>query len=129
VTVDFPATVESGSRATATFQIENPGPGDMDGLALAFALLGRSDLPETLVAFGVQRNQRSVIQVRPEPRAVSPDGAVYTFDGLEEGESVTIEFDLRIPTRPGTYANSVTASEASDLERSRGVRLETEVGG
>jgi hypothetical protein len=129
VTVDFPATVEAGSVATATFEIQNPGPGDMESLSLAFALLGRSDLPDSLVAFGAQREQRSVVEVRPEPTAVSADGAVYAFGGLEEGESTTIEFDLRVPSRPGVYANSVTASEASDLERSRGVRLETEVEG
>jgi hypothetical protein len=129
VTVDFPETVEAGSVATATFEIENPGPSDMDGLSLAFALLGRSDLPDSLVAFGAQRGERSVVEVRPEPTAVSADGAVYAFGGLEEGESTTIEFDLRMPSRPGVYANSVTASEASNLERSRGVRLETEVEG
>jgi hypothetical protein len=127
ISVEFPQAVEAETSATATFQVENPGPGDMDSVLITFARLGRADLPDPLVDVGVQGENDAVIEVEPEPVAVSDDAVVYRFGGLEEGESMTVGFTLRMPSEPGAYANSVTAADGSDLERARGVRLETEV--
>ena len=129
VDLQFPATVGVGEEATATIEVENPGPGDIGTLTVAFALLGGADLPQPLVGFGTQGENPSVVSVDPEPNAVSQDGVVYSFDALPEGETVTIEFTLRAPNRRGSYANSVTVSDGADLERSRGVPLRTEVEG
>lgn len=127
VTVEFPDKVERGTRATATFSIENPGPGDMDSVLLNFARLGTAQLPDPLLGMAVRGDDPAVISVSPEPVTVSDDGGVYQFWGLEEGESMSVEFTLRVPSEPGHYANSVIAAEGSDLERAAGVRLETEV--
>lgn len=126
LTAEFPDSVEPGANATATFEVSNPGPGDMDAVSIAFALLGDPELPEPILAAGRNGKNPAIVDISPEPKAISPDAAVFVFDGLPEGESTTIEFTIRVPTSPGRYANSVTASDGS-LDRSRGVRLETQV--
>ena len=129
VWVEFPPSVEPDSNEVASVEIENPGPGDMDAVLVTFAVLGASDLPDALVGFGAGGENPSIVGVEPEPVSVSQDGVVYRFEGLDEGESMTVEFTIRTPALPGRYANSVTASDGSDLERAKGVPLETRVEG
>jgi hypothetical protein len=132
VAVEFPATSSPGSVHTAAVEVANPGPGDIERLAVSFALVGApavEGLPKTLIGAAGGERANSVLEVSPRPESVSPDGAVYRFDGLAEGESVTIEFELRVPRTPGPAANSVVVADESDPARARGARLETTVAG
>jgi hypothetical protein len=128
--VRFPATAPAGSAQTAELMIENPGPGDIQALFVAFSRVGQAggqELPPPIVDV-VPRGQRSaVIDVEPEPEAVG-DGVRFRFGPLEEGSSTTIRFELRVPEETGVAANSVQVYDGADPERSRGVLLETEVG-
>lgn len=126
LSVDFPAVSEPGSVETATFTITNPGPGRMNSVFLAFARVG-IDVP--IVEAGAQHENPYIVAIDPEPDAVSIDGVVFRFPGLDEGRSMTVSFDLKIPTERGIAANSVTAYPGEDLERAKGVRLQTQVGG
>jgi hypothetical protein len=130
VAVEFPETSAPGSVHTAALEIVNPGPGDIERLAVSFALVGApaaQGLPVTLVGAAGGGRRDTVLGVSPRPMSVSPDGVVYRFEGLAEGESVTIEFELRVPDTPGVAANSVIVSDDSDPSRARGARLETTV--
>src|SRR5918999_5708852 len=130
VAVEFPAMSAPGSVHTAALEVANPGPGDIGRLAVSFALVGApaaEGLPATLIGAAGGGRAQSVLAVSPRPMSVSPDGAVYRFGGLEEGESLTIEFELRVPRTPGVAANSVVVSDDSDPARARGARLETTV--
>jgi hypothetical protein len=129
LSIEFPPTVEPESQEVATLRVENPGPGDMNSLQVSFVALGASDLPDPLVGFGAKGENPSIVSVDPEPRAVSIDGVVYTFDGLAEGESTEIVFTIRTPGFQGRFANSVIVADGSDPDRSRGVPLETRVEG
>lgn len=124
VTVEFPAQVSPGEVATATFRITNPGPGDIVGLAIAFARVG-NDTP--IVDGGAKNRNPAIERIDPEPLGVDLAGVVYRFPGLEEGESTSISFDLVMPETTGPVANSVTVSAAEDQERLFGLRLETTV--
>jgi hypothetical protein len=127
--LEFPATAAPGATATAELTVTNPGPGDMESLAVSFSRLGDPELPPPIVDVVARNGEGTVKEVRPQPTAISPDGVVYTFDGLPEGESVTIEFDLVVPSVDGPAGNAILVSDGQDPERARGVRLETEVGG
>jgi hypothetical protein len=140
ISAELPATVEAGSVQEAAIEVTNPGPGDMEILAIAFALVGpageETEFPSAIVPLGARRQNRAVISVSPEPTGVSDDGTVYTFGPLEggapriaEGESITVLFELRMPDEPGPAANSVQAYDGNEIERARGVRLSTEVRG
>jgi hypothetical protein len=134
VSVEFPATSPAGSVQTATIEVGNPGPGDIDVLAVTFATIGPApgerDLPKPIVWTGGAGGEHpDVVAIDPEPRAVSRDGIVYTFDGLAEGETRIITFELRVPDEPGTAANSLQVADGRELDRGRGVRLTTVVGG
>jgi hypothetical protein len=61
------------------------------------------------------------------PAGISQDGVLYTFEGLDEGESGTFIFDVKVPEQPGTAANSVQVYDGQELERASGVRVETTV--
>ena len=132
VSIAFPETASAGSVERAAITIENPGPGDIDVLVVAFAAVGpmggQRELPVPLVGPGSRTSDEAVVAVDPEPRATSNDGAVYTFDGLEEGESMTIAFDITIPDIQGVAANSVQVYDGAEVDRAQGVRLETAVG-
>lgn len=127
--VAFPPTVNAGSTHTAELEVSNPGPGAMDIVQVTFVLVGpgadQSELPRPLILGGVNEATGEIVSVTPEPRAVSADGLVYSFDGLEEGASRTISFAIRVPQVPGTFANSVQVYDGRDLERLAGVRLDT----
>ncbi len=129
LSIKFPPVVEPDSSEVASLTIENPGPGDIPAIKVAFAALGASDLPDALVGFGANKVNPSVLRVDPEPTAISPDAAVFTFPGVAEGDSATIDFTIRTPVRPGRYANSVIVSDGTDPARERGVPLETRVEG
>jgi hypothetical protein len=134
ITVEFPAEVPAGSTQEATFTVTNPGPGAINVLAIAFARLGDPKLPQPIVDVA-PRGQRAVLEIDPEPRAVSRDGVVYAFGTaggeaepiLRVGESLEITFRLSMPVTPGPAGNSVQAYDGSEVERARGVRLETEI--
>lgn len=124
VTVEFPATAKAGETVTATFRIANPGPGDIAGLSVSWARVG-NDFP--IVDLGARRENDAVAGIDPNPLAVDASGVVYRFGGLKEGESVTISFDLVIPSQQGVVANSVVVSAVEDGERLQGLRLETTI--
>ena len=133
LSVDFPPTVEAGSTAMATLSVENPGPGDMSSVVVAFASVGvaaaSGPLPAELVPLGAGRDDSAIESVRPAPRSVSDDGVIYVFDGLREGESLEVTFSIRVPDDPGPAANSGSVYAGDESDRIRGLRLETEVRG
>jgi hypothetical protein len=134
ITVEFPAEVPAGSTQEAIFTVTNPGPGAINVLAIAFARLGDPKLPQPIVDVA-PRGRSAVLEIDPEPRAVSRDGVVYAF-GMAGGEaepilrvggSLEITFRLSMPVTPGPAGNSVQAYDGNQVERARGVRLETEI--
>ena len=125
----FPETTTAGSVETAELTIVNPGPGDMTSLVVAFSRLGDPKLPLPIVDVAPRRNDGAVKDVTPSPEAVSPDGVIYTFEGLDEGEQLVVRFSLRIPVATGAAGNAILVYEGEDPERAKGVRLETTVGG
>ena len=129
LTLEFPESTSPGSTETATLVIHNPGPGDMDSLVVAFSRLGDPKLPPPIVDVIARDQEGSVKNVTPEPNAVSTDGIIYTFDGIAEDESKTVTFTLLLPQTPGPVGNAILVYPGEDPDRSRGVRLETEVGG
>ncbi len=130
ITVDFPATAEAGSVQTATFTITNPGPTDMHSVVLAFARVGPSqggsELPFPVVDPGRDKVNPNIVGIEPEPEAISPDAVLFSFSGLDEGDEMTVTFELRIPDVTGEVANSVTAYAGEDPSRASGVRLSTQ---
>ncbi|HVL64390.1 MAG TPA: hypothetical protein VM573_04375 [Actinomycetota bacterium] len=124
VTVDFPTSAPPGSVQEATFEVVNPGPRDMSGVAVSFARVG-NDFPIVDVVAG--NGDPAVVEVSPEPVSVDRAGTTYRFGALDEGEGMQISFLLRLPDRRGVVANSVTVSAAEDLSRIYGVRLQTEI--
>ena len=129
LTLSFPETAAPGSIQTAELTVTNPGPGDMGSLVVAFSRLGDPKLPVPVVDVTTRDGEGAVDDVEPQPAAVSPDGIVYTFGGLPEGDSTTITFRLRMPVDQGLAGNAILVYEGQDPDRARGVRLETEVGG
>jgi hypothetical protein len=133
LTVGFPESVSRGSLQTATFTVENPGPGDMGSVVIAFASVGvagaSGPLPTELVPVTTSPENPVVESISPEPRDVSDDGVIYVFDGLEEGGSLDIAFRIRVPGTAGPAANSVSVYAGEDSTRIRGVRLQTVVTG
>jgi hypothetical protein len=132
VSADFPAEAAPGSVHSAPVRVANPGPGDIERLAVAFARVGApaaEGLPHPLVDPGTSPESGIVVGVEPRPQSVSADRVVYRFGPLAEGDSVLIRFRLRVPRRPGIAATSVTAYDDVDPARARGVRLETTVRG
>ena len=129
LTLDFPAETTAGSTVTAELTILNPGPGDMESLVVAFSRLGDPKLPAPVVDVAPRNGEGAVRDVVPEPNAVSRDGVVYTFDGLDEGNELVIRFTVRIPPVDGLAGNAILVYEGKDPERAKGVRLVTEVAG
>lgn len=128
LSLEFAEATTAGSTETATLTITNPGPGAMDSLVIAFSRLGDPALPLPIVDVAPADDEGAVQDVTPEPTAVSPDGVIYTFDGIAVGETLTIEFELTIPRADGPAGNAILVYEGRDPDRARGVRLETEVG-
>jgi len=126
---DFPATVAPGSRHSVALTIENPGPSDMESIVVAFSRLGDPALPEPIVDVAPRGDTGPVEAVEPEPDAVSQDGVIYRFGSLEEGDTLTIVFELSIPQIDGPAGNAVQVYDGAEPDRARGVRLETRVEG
>lgn len=133
VGVEFPETVDAGSVNTATLTVENPGPGDIGTVTVAFAGVGvpaaSGPLPVDLVPITTTSDNPAVASVEPEPRKVSNDGVVYYFGPLPEGETLDIVFEIVAPEQPGPAASSVSVYDGNDTDRIRGLRLATEVTG
>jgi hypothetical protein len=131
ITADFPAAVEAGSTATLEVEVENPGPGDIPTVVIAFALVGprsgQSELPAPLVSLGVDGENPSIVGVEPSPRGTSQDGVVYTFEGISEGGTASYSFEVKVPDEPGVAANSVQVYDGQEVDRAAGVRVETTV--
>lgn len=130
LSIEVPETVSIGDEMTAKLTVENPGPGDMDGVVVAFAPIGpaqgENELPTQLVGFSSEDGDNpSVISVDPEPQGIGQGGVVYRFGPLPEGESTVIAFTLKAPVVPGTAANSVQVYDSADVARARGLRLQT----
>jgi hypothetical protein len=130
-TIAFPSSVEPGSTHTAVLEITNPGPSDIGRLLVTFTLVGGATqaggVGNPIVGLGSDGANPSIAGIEPEPLEVSEDGVGYQFPGLAEDESTTIEFELVVPTTLGVAANSVTVSDAHELDRARGVLLRTTV--
>jgi hypothetical protein len=131
--IRFPQTVSPGSLHRAVLTIANPGPSDLDSLLVVFSRLGRVPdepvVPTSIVDAGFKGHNPSVVSVRPHPVSVSQDGLVYRFKGLKEGSTAVVRFTLRMPSKSGVAANAVIVSDGRDLDRSRGLPLETTVRG
>ena len=132
VAVDFPAEVEAGSVHDLTVTVHNPGPGDMASFFVAFSPVGvggRVGVARPLLVPGPpQGGSPSILSVDPEPVAdPGQGGLVFKFGPLQEGESTAVAFTVRAPAAVGTYANSVQAYDAQEIDRIRGARVETEV--
>jgi hypothetical protein len=127
--VDFPAELEPGATETATFVVNNPGPGDMESVLVVFSRIGDPSLPEPIVDSGTGGQTEAVTSVSPEPVAISPDAVRYRFGSLPEGESMTIRFELLLPDGNGEVGNAVQVYDGAEPERAGGVRLATTLRG
>ena len=127
LTLDFPGEVKPESVHEAVLTIDNPGPEDMGSIVVAFSRLGDPELPLPLVEVSAPNEQGPVRNVDPEPQAVGQGGVVFTFEGIAEGDSMTITFEIRVPPDEGKIGNAVQVYDGADPDRARGVRLEAEV--
>ena len=127
LTLDFPEEVKPESVHDAVLTIDNPGPEDMDSIVVAFSRLGDPALPLPLVEVSARDEQGPVRSVDPEPQAVGQGGVVFTFEGIPEGGSMTITFELLVPKDEGKVGNAVQVYDGSDPDRARGVSLEAQV--
>ncbi|MGH2694389.1 MAG: hypothetical protein ACRDJJ_06170 [Actinomycetota bacterium] len=130
LSIAFPEAVDAGSVHDAVLSVSNPGPEDIDPLFVSFTWVGvggAQDVPTPIVNLGARGENRSVLEVSPEPVGVSTDGTVYRFGSLPEGESMTITFTLRVPQESGVAANAVTVYDGGEIDRARGVRLQATV--
>lgn len=127
--LEFPTSGAPGSIQTAELTITNPGPGAMDSIVVAFSRLGDPDLPAPVVDTAPPNGKGPVRDITPEPNGTSPEGIIFTFDGLGAGETTTITFDLALPEETGPAGNAILVYDGQDPERAKGVRLEIQVGG
>jgi hypothetical protein len=138
VSVEFPERTEPGEIYDAILTVSNPGPGDMNTIAVAFATIaptpGAQEMPLPLIGLGRNETNPSIVSVQPEPSGVSSDAVVFTFreiDGsprLPQGESITITFSIRVPVTAGIAGASVQVYDGQEIDRASGVRLQTSVG-
>lgn len=129
LSLQFPSSTTPGSVETAELTITNPGPEPMSSIVVAFSRLGDPSLPAPIVDVAPPKGEGPVKDITPEPNGVSSEGIIFTFDGLDEEESMTISFELMVPAEDGAAGNAILVYDGQDTERARGVRLETEVGG
>ncbi len=131
--IAFPAASEPGSVQDAVLRIENPGPGDIPSLLVTFLQSSPAapgePLPTRIARGGPEGKDKALVSVTPEPAGVDAAGVVYRFGPLPEGEDTTITFRFKVPQVRGPAGNSVLVSDGQDIERARGVRMQTEVGG
>lgn len=130
LTIDFPARTEPGSIHEATLTIINPGPGDMRTVVVAVTAVG---LSTPILGFVPEGQDAPIVDIQPEPTAASREG-VFTFgpEGdaprLAEGASFEVIFTLRVPASAGEAANSIQVYDGENIDRAKGIRLETLVG-
>jgi hypothetical protein len=131
LTIDFPAVVEPASVHDLTVTVDNPGPADMTAFFIAFGTVGvggQVGVARPLLAPGPPRGASpSVVSVEPKPIDVGQGGLVFKFGPLQENDSATVTFSVKAPRDAGRYANSVQAYDAQEIDRIRGLKLETEV--
>lgn len=128
VTAEFPETAAPGDIVTASIRVENPGPGDIQPVVVSFTRVGDPSLPLPIVEPRRNLEDAGIEDIRPEPRGASPTDSTFTFEGVPEGGSTTIEFDLRIPTdAEGTLGNVVQVYDGVEIDRARGARIQLEV--
>ena len=128
VTAEFPETARPGDVVTAVIRVENPGPSDMEPIVVAFTRVGDPSLPLPIVEPRRDLRDAGIEDIRPEPQGASPMDSTFTFPGVAEGDSTTIEFDLRIPDdAKGTVGNVIQVYDGAEIERARGARLQLEV--
>lgn len=123
VTATAPESADPGSTVTAEIVVTNPGPGDMKSVVVSFSRIGSPELPEPIVDTGSGGQSPGVVDVTPPPVVVSPDGVVYRFAGLPEGESMEISFELMLPEGSGDVGNAILVYDGDEPERAEGVRL------
>jgi hypothetical protein len=126
---DFPDVAEAGSIQTLVLTVENPGPSEFSSVFVSFSRVGAAEgesLPEPIVDVVPKGEPSPVVDVRPEP-VDRAQGIRFRFPPLGEGETMEIEFDLRIPSRAGVVANSVQVYDGAKPDRIRGVLLSTRV--
>jgi hypothetical protein len=122
--IAFPETSDAGSVQTMTLTVTNPGPEPMSSVVVSFLRVGAA---HPIVDGAAHRDNPAIASIDPEPLTVDRAAVVYQFEGLADGESATIEFRLKVPTRRGVAANSVQVSDGGAPSRLGGIRLETTV--
>jgi hypothetical protein len=95
----------------------------MESVVVAFSRIGDPELPEPIVDAGAGGQAEAVADVSPDPVAVSPDGVIYRFEGLPEGDSTQIVFELVLPKGSGEVGNAVLVSDGAVPQRAEGFRL------
>lgn len=81
LTVDFPQSAAPGDVVTASVEVTNPGPRDMDSIVVSFVRVGDPSLPEPIVEPRKGRVQSGIEDIRPEPRGQSPADAHLCLRG------------------------------------------------
>lgn len=131
--IEFPETSAPGSVQKAVLTVKNPGPGDINALLVTFVLAAPAspgeNFPVPLLNGGPNGKDPNVLSITPKPIAVDRTGINYRFGALPEGGETTITFEIRVPDKIGPAGNSVTVSDGEEIQRARGVRLETRVQG
>jgi hypothetical protein len=131
--IEFPAVSPPGSVQKAVLTVKNPGPGNIDALLVTFVLAAPAspgaNFPVPLLNGGPKGKDPNVVSISPKPVGVDETGINYRFGPLPEGGETTITFEIRVPDEAGPAANSVTVSDGAEIERARGVRLQTDVQG
>lgn len=125
VTASMPEKASPGDTVEAVVTVTNPGPAAIDEVVVAFSRIGDPDLPVPIVEVGAGGQSEGVAGVTPKPIAISPDGVIYRFEGLAEGDSMDITFELVMPRAEGEIGNAVTVYDGAEPERARGTRLAT----
>jgi hypothetical protein len=129
ITAEFPDVTEPGATETLSLVVENPGPGDLSSVFVTFSRVGAAEgksLPTPIVDVVPKGESSPILAIRPEPVKQAQD-IRFRFAGLPEGETMELEFDLRMPTQAGVAANSVQVYDGGDPDRIRGVLLSTRV--
>jgi hypothetical protein len=129
LSIDFPESSAPGTTQVAVLTVTNPGPEQMSSLVVAFArvgpLQGGGELPTPIVDGAAKGVNPAVVDVSPEPNEISRAAVEFFFDGLAEGKSAEITFELKVPAARGEAANSVTVYDGAEPARAAGARLQT----
>jgi len=129
LSVEFPERSAPGTTQRALLTVTNPGPGRMSSVVVSFARVGPrrggSELPVPIVDGAAKGVNPAVVDITPKPNEISTAAVEFFFDGLAEGETAEIVFELEVPTTRGEAANSVTVYDGSEPKRARGARLQT----